>query len=32
MEPFDTAWMESLQQTSPRTLRRVMANPADIKK
>ncbi len=32
MEPFDNSWIESLEQTSRRTIRRVVASPADIKK
>ena len=32
MEPFDKSWIASLEQTSRRTIRRVVASPADIKK
>lgn len=32
MEPFDNSWIESLEQTSRRSIRRVVASPADIKK
>ena len=32
MEPFDCSWVESLEQTSRRNIRRVFASPADIKK
>lgn len=32
MEPFDSSWVESLEQTSRRTIRQVVANPAEIKK
>jgi general secretion pathway protein E len=32
MEPFDRSWVESLEQTSRRNIRRVFASPADIKK
>ena len=31
-EPFDCSWVESLEQTSGRSIRRVFASPADIKK
>ena len=31
-EPFDLGWIESLEQTSKRTVRPVVANPADIEK
>jgi general secretion pathway protein E len=32
MEPFDNSWIESLEQTSRRAIRRVVASPTDIKK
>jgi len=32
MQPFDRSWIASLEQTSRRTIRTVVANPADIKK
>ena len=32
MEPYDNSWIESLEQTSRRSIRRVIASPADIKK
>jgi len=32
MEPFNCSWVESLEQTSRRNIRRVFASPADIKK
>ena len=31
-EPFDLGWIESLEQTSKRTVRPVVANPVDIEK
>ena len=31
-EPFDQSWIESLEQTSHKTLRRVLAKPGDIEK
>jgi general secretion pathway protein E len=31
-EPFDTSWISSLEQTSKRRVRAVVANPADIDK
>ncbi len=32
MQPFDRSWVESLEQTSRRTIQTVVANPAEIKK
>jgi general secretion pathway protein E len=32
MQPFDQSWIESLQQTSRKTVRTVVASPADITK
>jgi general secretion pathway protein E len=32
MQPFDRSWIASLEQTSRRTIRTVVANPAEIKK
>ena len=32
MQPFDRSWLESLEQTSRRTIQTVVANPAEIKK
>ena len=32
MQPFDQSWIESLEQTSRRSVSTVVANPADIKK
>ena len=32
MEPFDNSWIGSLEQTSRREIRRVIASPTDIKK
>ena len=32
MQPFDQSWIESLEQTSRRSVSIVVANPADIKK
>ena len=32
MEPYDNSWVESLEQTSRRSIRRVIASPTDIKK
>jgi len=32
MQPFDRSWVESLEQTSRRPIKTVVANPAEIKK